>query len=251
MASNYTKFFDYTDLPPDCDEIRATGNPGSWDRLESFVGQIPGINKTRFERLSQIACQTSCGILNTNSGTSVLRLRDLLRDQPHGQVTVHPRVTHAFHPTEIDPFLQAVAELYDEGRESGTALQYPDRLLECREKPPEVQALYPSAYSTKISDVMREIRANGILTSIRKPDESFPSREHAWSVLEQMQSPHEIDFGLVTLYQPVNESEPNLYIDTGTRDQHSDIHGDLESLCFAICRRHCVALDLLGHEERP
>lgn len=250
MKRNYAVSFGLPELPPDIDELSATGNTGKWDRLECFVGQIPGIDRTRFEHLSRIACRTSRAT-STKSGTSVLRLRDLLRKQPHGHVTIHPRVTHVFHPEEIDPFLQEIAEIYDEGRQSGTALQYPRRVLECREKSSEVQVLYPSSYNAKISDVMRDIRANGILTSIRKPGEPFPSREHAWSVLEQMQSPHEIDFGLVTLYQPVNELEPNLYIDTGTRDQHSDIHGDLESLCFSICRRHCVALDLLGHEERP
>lgn len=239
------------DLPIDCDEIQATANPGSNTRLENHLDQLPGLDRERFNRLSNITNSAGYrGGGNIGPRATVLGLNDLLRQQGDETIGLHPRVTHVVPLGTLDPLLEAVCDQMD-GDSSMNAYQYPAYLLECRGGSPDIKSLYPPEYHVRTADIARSLRANNILTSIRRPGQSFPRADELQATVEAMTECGEQVGETATVFQPEGGFEPSLYIgggasssdDSPTREQTSD-H------CVYLFHRHGLLLDIRDFEDR-
>lgn len=238
------------DLPIDCDEIQATTKPGHDNSLGNHIDQLPGLDRERFNRLSNITNSVGYGGgENVGPRSTALGLNDLLRQDANGTIGLHPRVTHVVPLGTLDPLLETVCELMD-GDSSKNAYQYPDHLLECRGGSPDVRALYPPEYHIRTADIARSLRANDILTSIRHPGQSFPKADEFQAAVQAMTENDERVEETITVFQPEGELEPSLYIGGGGSSKDSSPSRDqISDHCGYLFHRHGILLDIRNFEE--
>lgn len=237
------------DLPIGCNEIQATAKPDYDTCLDNHLDQLPGLDRERFNRLSNIT--NSAGYRGGNSGAraTVLGLNDLLRQQGDGTISLHPRVTHIVPIGTLDSLLEAVCDLVD-GDSSMNAYQYPAYLLECRGGSPDVTALYPPEYHIGTADIARSLRANDILTSIRHPNQSLPRSDELQSTVKAMTECGEQVEATVTVFQPEGEFEPSLYIGGGVSSRdNSPTRDQITDHCVYLFHRYGMLLDILDLED--
>jgi len=239
---------DLPELPIDCPEIKATANPGVETQLKYHVEQLPGLNRDQCNRLSRLAKREYLVDGNCDPEKRALSLSDLLRTVANGQVAVHPRVTHIIPLDTLDPFLRTVTDILDTNSREN-AYQYPAHILECRGERPEIEAIYPPEYHIRTADIVRGLRANDILTSVRRPGRSSFSSEEIQATVEAMAENNESVSASVTLYQPADELEPKLYLDRCTNHQAPPSEEQLSDLCSTLFYRHGLFLDVLKHED--
>ncbi|MFC6720690.1 hypothetical protein [Halobacteriaceae bacterium SHR40] len=238
------------DLPIDCDEIQATTKPDHDKTLEKHIDQLPGLDRERFNRLSNVADFAEYGgVGNIGPGATVLGLNDLLRQHGDGTIGLHPRVTHVVPIGTLDPLLETVCELMD-GDSSMNAYQYPAHLLECRGGSCNMNALYPPEYHIKVADIARSLRANHILTSVRGPGQPFPESDELRATVEAMNKSGEQVEETISVFQPEGEFEPSLYIGGGSNKDNSPSRDQISDHCGYLFHRHGMLLDIRDFEDR-
>lgn len=236
--------FNSSDLPNGCHEIRATGSPGGEWVLEHHIDDLPAITQERVDQLSRVALRAQGGSWGRGPGTTVLRVSDLLRQTATGRFALHPRVVQVVPVSSLDALLRAISRLY-EGDRTQNAFQYPDTLIECRCENPEKDALYPPAYDVTIADIARGLRQNSILTSVRHPGESRLPLEDRRAAVEEMEMDGVSVLGSVTVHQPSDEPQPQLYVDRFTPHQTPPSAEEFRDICFRVCRNHNLLLELI------
>lgn len=249
MSSHTPRRTDLPDLPRQCDEIRATANPGSPTRLEKYVDDLPGLNTDRFDLLANIACTAKGGRYGcTGPGATVLDINDVLQMQRNEAIGLHPRITHVLPVEKLDAFHRAVTDLLD-GDIIRNGYQYPSHVLEYRVPPVDETLLYPPEYDKRIADIAGSLRADGVLTSIRRPGQSQPDPDEFRTAVDEMDTAGEKVTGAITLYQPEGESEPTVFVyDHNTCTTEFSID-ELVDHCIFLFHRHDICLDIVPAGE--
>lgn len=189
------------ELPYGCDELQATTDPDSDTCLRAQLDCLPGLDLDRANLLSNVATQpvpSAPGDDPASSEELVLGLDDLLRTNPQGYHTLHPRVQQAVSLWALDPLLETIGTRLDK-RLDFSAYQYPQYALECRGSAPEKTTLYPPEYHINVIDALRDLRANDIVTTVCRPDEKVPSQDTIRTTFDSMQKRGENHFGAFTL----------------------------------------------------
>jgi hypothetical protein len=128
----------------------------------------------------------------------VLDLSDLIRDRVDGTYTLHPRVQQTVHVGALDSLLEALATRLDK-RCKYIAYPYPRFLLECRGAAPDQTTLHPPEFHIRTIDMLRDLRANDILTTVCRPGNSVLSQETIRTALDSMEQRGTNVDGIVTL----------------------------------------------------
>jgi len=245
MNSRPSNSPDLPDLPPQCDEIRATAKPGSTTRLEDYIDDLPGLNTDRFTVLSNIAhVMNGSKYESANRGGTALALNNVLVMQHNETIGLHPRITHVVPVTKLDAFHRAVTELLD-GDLLRNGYQHPNRILEYRGIFVDKTLLYPPEWDKRIADIAGSLRADGVLTSIRRPGGSRPDPLKFQRAVDTMENADEDVTGAVTLYQPEGESEPTVFVHSPyTTDFSTD---ELVDHCIFLFHRHDICLDIVSN----
>ena len=236
------------ELPRDCPEIRATKKPGEETLLEEYLPQLPGLDRDRFNRLATLAFRAQGGGYGYGPGTTVLGLSDLFRQPSPGGMSLHPRLTHLVPLGDLDPLLEKIAEILDWDHVP-TACQYPGHLLECRGNTPDIEALYPPEYSLQVADIMRMFREHYILTSVRRPGQSYLDPETIQATVDTMDGDGEIVAGAITLHQPTDKLEPALYLDDCSNQSNPQTEEDLIGMVDFFSHRHNLSIDWVEYTE--
>lgn len=198
------------ELPDGCEELQATADPDSDTCLRAHLDCLPGLGIERASLLSRVAVEPSSSAPEDGTMDSqdpVLGLDDLLRTNPKGFHALHPRVQQVVTLGALDSLLETVGTRLDK-RLDFSAYQYPQYLFECRGSAPDGTALYPPAYHINVIDVLRELRANNILTTVCRPGESLPSSEMIRAALDSMTQRGEYSTGVFTLLLDDNRPVP-------------------------------------------
>jgi hypothetical protein len=106
-------------------------------------------------------------------------------------------VLQVLPPDAVDPALTAVANLVEE-RVRYAAYQYPEYLLEARDET-RARSLCPNAYHISVLDAARDLRANNVLTAVRRKGGSSPARATLERVVAQMEANGDPVEGVATL----------------------------------------------------
>lgn len=240
---------DLPKLPIGCDEIQATAKPQSDDELSGHLDRFPGLDHERLDRLSEMAVRAQGGGYGqTTTGATVLGISDLLRTTSGGTRSLHPRVMHVLPLGCLDPLLEAVTE-HLELDSSMNSYQYPAYLLECRGSAPDQMTLYPPEYHIAVTDIARDLRANDLLTSVRRPDQSFPNTEMIDTAIEAMGSEGSTVDGFVTILQPDDALEPKIFIYRYSNRDDPPSKEQVEDLRLPLLHRHGILLDVHDHQE--
>lgn len=189
------------ELPSGCDELQATTDPGSDTCLPAHLDGLPGLGLDRANLLSNVAIQPTPSVPDddpTKSEELVLGLDDLLRTNPQGYHALHPRVQQAVSLWALDPLLETIGTRLDK-RMDLSAYQYPQYALECRGSAPDKTTLYPPEHHINVIDVLRDLRANDIVTTVCRPDEKVPSQDTIRATFDSMQERGENHYGAFTL----------------------------------------------------
>lgn len=242
---------EFPDLPIDCSELQATYQPYHNKNLKDNLNKLPGLDTERFNRLSKVSNSTEyVGGSVTKPRSKVLGLNDLIRQDGNETVGLHPRVLHAVPLQTLDRLLETVCDLLD-GDFVMNAYQYPNYHFECRGDSPDADALYPSDFHIRTADIARSLRANDILTSIRRPGQSFPREEEFQTVVKDIKDSGQQVEAIVTFFQSEEELEPSLYInaDVSSRD-NSPSEGQLVEHCMYLFHRHGLLLDIPEYDDQ-
>jgi hypothetical protein len=191
------------ELPPDCEELRATTLPDSGRRLRAHLDCLPGLGIKRANLLEDLAQGTTPPASDGDTDDQrkrVLGLDDLLRTQTQGLEMLHPRVLQVVPVGAIDWLLEAIAKRLDM-RTDTLAYQYPRYLLECRGAAPDETSLYAPQYHIRTLELLRELRANDILTTVCQRGDSLPQKEMVSAAVKSMESRNETVHGVFTLRQ--------------------------------------------------
>lgn len=240
---------DLPELPIGCDEIQATAKPQSDDVLDEYLDRLPGLDRERFNCLSRMAIQAQGGGYGRSStGATVLGLDDLLRSTAGGSRALHPRVMHVVPLGCFDPLLEGVTELLDLDT-SMNAYQYPAHLIECRGGAPDQLALYPPEYDIGVADIARDLRANDLLTSVRRPDQSDPDTETIQVAVESMGAEGTNVDGSITIFQPDDALEPEIHIHSFSNRDDPPSKEQVEDFCVSLFHRHGILLTVRDRQE--
>lgn len=189
------------DLPKGCEELTATQAPDSETRLEAHLDCLPGLGTTHADLLSRFAVDPARSAFDDEpeeDGETVLGLEDLLRSNRQGYHTIHPRVQQVVTVGAIESLLETIVGRLEKRRDF-TAYQYPRYVLECRGSAPNQTALYPPEYHLSTLDVLRELRANNLLTTVCRPGDSIPSPTTVRAAFDSMKQHGQHPVGAFTL----------------------------------------------------
>lgn len=235
---------DLPELPAGCDEIQATAKPQSDDVLNEYLDRLPGLDRERFNLLSEMAVQAQGGGYGRSStGATVLGLDDILRSTAGGSRALHPRVMHVVPLGCLDPLLEGVTELLDLDT-SMNSYQYPAHLLECRGAAPDQLALYPPEYHIGVADIARDLRANDLLTSLRRPDQPYPDTDTIRVAVESMGAEGTKVDGSITIFQPEDALEPELNVQGYSGSNNPPTKEQIEDFCNSLFHRHGILLEI-------
>lgn len=238
--------FEVPDLPIGCNSIQATTEPGHDTQLENHLGQLPGLDQDRLNCLAARAHRSQGDSHDTLE--TVLGLSDLLRQQANRRISLHPRVTHVVPLDKLDPLLEEVANLLD-ADSSQNAYQYPAHLLECRGTTPDKQALYPPEYHIRTADLVNNLRSDGILTSVRRPDQPALDTKEVQATVEAMDTDGTRVYGSISLFQPHDAPEPKLYIHEYSNCANPPTKEEMVDHCLYLFHRHGTILDIPNYEN--
>jgi hypothetical protein len=199
------------ELPRDCEELQATTLPDSDTRLRANLDCLPGLGIDEANLLEDRA-QGTTPLVNDGDTEEqrerVLGLDDLLRTQTQGLDMLHPRVLQVVPVGAIDWLLETIAKRLDK-RTDCLAYQYPHFLLECRGAAPDETSLYAPQYHIRTLELLRELRANGILTTVCQRGDPLPQKEVVSAAVESMEARDETVNGVFTLRRkPPTRSVP-------------------------------------------
>lgn len=238
-----------TGLPTNCPPFRDTGHHHDTKLLKDYIGDLPGITQQRFDSLSHLALRAQGGgFWSRGPGTTVLRVRDLLRETRSGLQALHPRVVQVVPIGTLDPLLEAVGEVFD-AHEASSSKQHPNFLVECRSTNPHKEAIYPPDYDIAVADIARLFRASGLLTSVRRIGETPLALREIQSILDEMERENLKPSGAVTIHQPAGRCEPLVCPDINTHAPDHLSFDELDEMCFMLCRRHNWQLDIVEDED--
>lgn len=178
----------------------------------------------------------------------MLQLNDLLRRTSDDRVALHPRVVQFVSFSSIDPLIRAIGGLSD-AVPGQSACQYPDAIIECRGGNPDKSALYPPEYNLEVADIARRLREARMLTSVRHPGESRLPIEERRSVVEELESEGIPIIGSVTVHQPSDESQPQLYVDRFTTQQAPPSAEDFRDICLLVFHQCGLRLELIEDSD--
>ena len=128
----------------------------------------------------------------------VLGLSDLIQERVDGTYTLHPRVQQTVHVGTLDVLLEALADRLDR-LSYYIAYPYPQFLLGCRGAAPDQTSLHPPEFHIRTIDVLRDLRANDILTTVCRSGDSVPPKETLRATLDSMKERGTNVNGIVTL----------------------------------------------------
>lgn len=161
-------------------------------RLRAHLDCLPDLGTEQANTLSHFASEA------TSSQDTVLGLEDLLRTQAPGNHTLHPRVQQVVSLGALDSLLETVAARL--GKQSYySAYQYPQYLLECRGSAPDETTLYPPEYDISTLDVIRDLRANDLLTTVCRPGDTVPDDATLRAAIASMERRGEYPHAVFTL----------------------------------------------------
>jgi hypothetical protein len=184
---------DLPSLPHGCKELQLTASPKRDRLLDQHLDELLGLNQAELDCLHAIA--TKGGSTATEPK---LELSDLLRNRRDGSHALHPRVVHVLPPNTVDSLLTRLVDLVDE-HISYEAYQYPEYLAECDTCSPSCHSIYPEDYHIDVIDLVRDLRANDILTSVRDRGQSASETSALETMVEQLKSRNEPVEGITTL----------------------------------------------------
>jgi hypothetical protein len=184
---------DLPSLPQGCEELYRTANPTRDRLLEQYLDDFPALGEAEFDRLNAIA--TKSGSVPTEGA---LGLSDLLRSRQDGSHALHPRTVHVLPSNTIDSVLTRLADRVDEDI-AYDAHQYPEYLAECDTDSPSCPSIYPEDYRIEVIDLVRDLRANNVLTSVRERGQPACKTTSLKTTVKQLESRNNIVEGVTTL----------------------------------------------------
>lgn len=187
-------------LPEDCPELTRTGKAPDNHPLDKHLEALPGLTRTHLRCLEAIA--TSGGEPNVEP---VLGVADLLRRRRDASHALHPRVIQLLPVAAVDPLLTKVATQVD-ARVDYRAYQYPGYLAACQTGQQARAAFCPSVSSIDVVDVVRDLRANDVLTAVCQPGHPRPDTATLARLVETMERAGEVVEGVATLVPALNDS---------------------------------------------
>jgi hypothetical protein len=187
-------------LPGGCSGLQRTADPILDQPIEQHLESIPALGWAEYEYLDRIATGQR-GVENC----MVLGLADLLRSRPDGSYGLHPRVVDILAPTVVDPTLSHLSERVDEYI-NYEAYQYPEYLIEYYHEDMHCRSMYPADYRIEVLDLVRDLRANNILTSIRQLGQQRHDTATLQQTVEHVEKEGHTVEGVVTL-MPIEEGE--------------------------------------------
>lgn len=230
---------EFSPLPEGCPELCPTADPVRDQPLEDHLNRVPTLDRTQLVLLKRVMEAPSP--LDPNS---VLGLSDLLRRRLNYSHALHPRVIQLLSPANVDPTLRHVAEAVDE-RIDYSAYQYPAYVVEHRDEIEEETPLCPSEYNIDVLDAIRDLRANNILTSIRRRDQSVLDVPTLARTTERIEREGAVVEGVVTLVMDTAGDQSNrsvLIIDDRDTTLGRCSTEQLESLCETVRTRFLTSL---------
>jgi hypothetical protein len=195
---------DLPELPRGCEELQATPAPDIDSQLRANLDCLPGLGNEEADLLSDIADESTPSAQDDGTvdpSQHVLGLANLLRTHMRGFHALHPRVQQVVPVGTIDWLLETIAKRLDI-RTDTLSYQYPHYLLECRGAAPNRTSLHAPQYHIRTLDVVRELRANDILTTVCQRDTPLPESEAIADAVDAMEAGNDSVGGVFTLCEP-------------------------------------------------
>lgn len=168
--------------------------------------------------------------------------------QRNETIGLHPRITHVVPVEKLDAFHRAVTDLLD-GDIIRNGYQYPSHILEYRGPVVDETLLYPPEYDKRIADIAGSLRADGVLTSIRRPGQSRPDPAEFRRAVDAMEAADQRVTGGITLSQVENKSEPTVFVH-GYNTCPTEVSIDeLADHCIFLFHRHDICLDIVSNRS--
>ena len=138
-------------------------------------------------------------------------MEDLIRIRTQGFETLHPRVQQVVPVGAQDSLLKTVIARLGR-REDFAAFQYPEFLLGCRGADYVSLPLHHPEFHIRNLEVMRELRANDILTTVCGKEDALPSRETIRATVGSIEESHGPVNGVFTLMMDDFDQSPNPFL---------------------------------------
>lgn len=176
MRLRLDTFTDFAELPRGCRPLAPSVGPNAVTAVRNHLDALPMLDAERLLQFERVAADTNPNV-NAASDRELV-LEDLLRMRADATVTLHPHVLQVIPVGVADALLQAVGLLL--GLDTDT-LRYlhPRFILEYHDITADRETFFPPEYSIETLDVLYDLRANDILTSIRRPDDAFTPADAA------------------------------------------------------------------------
>lgn len=237
----------FPDLPHGCPPLTPTVGPDDATAVRNNLDKLSGLTPDRFNQLSRLTADPDPDVVAQLAGDSpVLGLADLLRQRRDGTLVLHPHVIQVVPFGVADTLLQSVNALLEFDSDF-VRYQYPRFLLECHGITPDRVALYPPEYHIHTLDVLTDLRANNIVTSVRRPDQDFTDADTVRDAVETAQANGTMVHGSLTLHQEDDEMKPTLSVNAAhelTAEPPTD--DQLVAQCRSLCKRLYAPLDLIS-----
>lgn len=226
------------DIPYGCDELQATTDPDSFMSVSAQMKDLPGLDHERFGLLEELATQSPPSGPDDDPPESepVLGLEDLVRINHRGFYALHPRVQLVVSLWAIDPLIEAIGTRLETGTRYA-AYQYPAYAMECRGSAPEGTTLHPPEYHINAIDVLRELRANDILTAVCRPGDTVPGQGTIRATFESMEQRREnVNAAFTLVYDGTSSQSPTIAFHDGVVPDSGPEESQLFDLVSTRCR---------------
>lgn len=232
---------DIPPLPPGCSEFGEETTSREEQPLDNHLNDISAINEEICNRLKRLV-PTSGKQWNEQT----LKLTNLLRRRSDGSHALHPRVIQILDYDEIDNTLDEISEASPEYI-SHRAYHYPSYIAEYRENPSRYETLYPPEYSIWVLDAVRDLRANRVVTSIRRRGQCRLNSGTLERIVQELESEGTTVEGAATLMMGPDGDRgeyPLLLVEDGLENEVRQSTDNIRSLCETLKFRFMAPVDI-------